>query len=398
MTLGAVVFCLLTVPSLKAGLYSVEEPPRGYKIPRRGVQAMQPQRFVREYLPELIQIPFNTQLEDRPDVRAYRAAREEAEKKRLLEKMNQAERFYLSYDPLRQQYQERKDRLERKHRQGNLTVEDRINLSYYLIRLGEPEKALGVLRDPAAQASGHFMVFANLATTYQLLAGRATTPGDRGRNLGNALVYLNETKRAWPRAWTGWSKEQLDWLKEAEKMQAALVRLRMKEARAEMGQPQPRDGNIPFSNVDPLFPVNFATGDEYEAGKLPSAEKAKLKGNEVALVQQLLTWLPTDSRLYWLLGELLNARGDVDTAAYILDDSVKNRLLSSVPLLRTHRNVLNEAAANRGKKEPGSGWLPSSEQLLLVGGGGGLIIALLVFLQIKEIRRRRQRGTAAPKS
>jgi hypothetical protein len=350
----------------------------------------------------------NAGLDDK--FKKYAAAKDEDERQKALAEMRPEDRGLLSYYQLRRKYQDRRAERERKQRRGGFSVEDRINLSYYYLRLGQPAEALGVLKVPEAQAARHFMVFANLGTAYQVMAGGGS-PKDRARNLGDALLYLREAQGAWPRQWPKWTKDQADWFKEAEKQQIALVRLRLREAvRAGAGSGPATDAP-PFADVDALFPVHFVgEGGKYEAGKLAAAERAKLKGNEVALVQQLLTWLPGDSRLYWLYGELLNAEGDVATAQRILEDCVKNRLLSNVTLLRDHRNVLNEAKVKRpevadllptppsqeaapsdsgNQSGESGGWQPSVGQVVLVGGVGGLVIAVLAYLQIKEIRRRR---------
>ena len=56
----------------------------------------------------------------------------------------------------------------------------------------------------------------------------------------------------------------------------------------------------------PHHPVRFANdGGIYQPGALATAERAKLPPDAIAIVQQLLLWYPTDSRLYWLLGETL---------------------------------------------------------------------------------------------
>src|SRR5262249_9699783 len=61
----------------------------------------------------------------------------------------------------------------------------------------------------------------------------------------------------------------------------------------------------------------------FEVGTLAVAEKAKLPPDALDIVQQLLVWLPDDLRLYWLLGELYNARGgtaNIEAAQLIFTD------------------------------------------------------------------------------
>ena len=40
----------------------------------------------------------------------------------------------------------------------------------------------------------------------------------------------------------------------------------------------------------------------------------------ILIVQQLLIWTPDDYRLYWLLGELLNAQGEPESAKVVFED------------------------------------------------------------------------------
>ena len=59
-----------------------------------------------------------------------------------------------------------------------------------------------------------------------------------------------------------------------------------------------------------------------------------------AIVQQLALWLPNDTRLYWLLAELLNADGQYKEAEKIMDECVgESRKYDSVEL-KEHRRIL----------------------------------------------------------
>jgi hypothetical protein len=402
---AAVVLAVwLFSPSLgRAGLYSTEVPPQGEKIPRKGVHNIAADRFVRDYLPELMWIG-RAILDDifKEFVGLTKAEQERRVQEKTKTMSPDEQGRYLSqykFWLLRRQYIERKEALQRKARQGRLTIEDRIDLSFYLLRLNDSvHAAIGVLKAPEAQASRHFMVYANLASAYMALAENSAKPRDRAENFGYALLYLRQTQEAWPKEWRGWTPEQRDWYGEAEKEEARLVRLRWKEALGQVRQPLP-DGR-PFEKPDDLFSVNFVgESGEFEPGKLAAAERKKLTGKELAIVQQLLTWSPRDSRLYWLLGELVNARGDqaqtdVLTAWRILEDIVQNLKVSNVPLLMKHRHALYEAVAARPAP---TSWLPEFWQWALVGSLGGVIIAFLAYFQIKELRRRRQRAAAERK-
>src|SRR5208282_5247895 len=149
----------------------------------------------------------------------------------------------------RKQYLARRDELQAKARAGRITLQERINLSAYLIRLLQYEEAVRVLEPVAAQERQNFMLFANLATAHQL-AGR----------LDRALAYLEQTKDTWPTTWPGFTKAQLKWFRTAEKYQLELVKLRYRELARSPGRRSAAN-----ENMDQLFhgdkgPVRF-TGE-----------------------------------------------------------------------------------------------------------------------------------------
>jgi hypothetical protein len=279
-----------------------------------------------------------------------------------------------------------------------VTVEDRINLSYFLIRLGQAKDARDILKPLQSKAGPHFMVFSNLATAYQMLADSSPFSQRKGQLIA-AWSALRQAQKLWPKKWPGWTPGQLKWLKQVEQVQQKLIQLRLKD-------PPPKRGE-PFSDVDHLFGFKFV-GKKGQYG--PGPFSISPKKEDVAVVQQLLTWLPQDDRLYWLFGELLNARGDVGLAAQILENCVWSRGITQVPELKKHRAILRQAAKRArpeggppGPKTPppanakeSGDWLPGREQLWLVGGIGVLVIGLFGYLQFREIRRRRQRKTGAP--
>jgi len=282
-----------------------------------------------------------------------------------------------------------------------LTTEETVNLSEYLIRLRQYEEAVQLLTPLAAQERGNFMVLANLGTAHQL-SGR----------LDRALGYLEQVSLAWPKRWPGLSPAQLEWYRLAEKYQLRLVRSRLKESLRQSG----KRASYP-QGLDELFgseqrPVRFvAETGRYEAGKLAAVERAKLPSQALALVQQLLFWLPgatpgmEDTRLYWLLGELYNADGDVAAASQILEKCVWSHRFDA-PDLREHRKIVQAArpapapvAALPSATLPSpatvppdeSSWIPDRRKLLIGGAVAALVIVGLVYLQVREFFRRRRR-------
>ncbi len=230
----------------------------------------------------------------------------------------------------RVRYLERSAALAARERAGEATLKDRIDLSAYLIRLNKATEAIRVLAP--VQEERNFMVKANLATAYQL-----TDLPDR------AVFYQQQALDFWPKTWeelpataNGFNRLQLAWYRRAEKYHLALLQARLREK---------LQGGRPADDVDPLFPRLRLVGPSgrYEAGRVAVASLDELPADAVPLVTQLVLWLPYDDRLYWLLGELLNAHGNVPDAAAILDDVYRNRNYTGSAAVREHRKVLLEA-------------------------------------------------------
>ena len=117
--------------------------------------------------------------------------------------------------------------------------------------------------------------------------------------------------------------KEFEFYAKCEKYQRKLLRLRFRELKKE-----PLTFEKALAHLDPLFepdspppsykPLRFI-GDsgKFEPGKIAEAEKAKLPPDAVEVVEQLLVWMPDDLRLFWLLGDLFNAKGDVDAAKLV---------------------------------------------------------------------------------
>jgi hypothetical protein len=150
-----------------------------------------------------------------------------------------------------------------------------------------------------------------------------------------------------------------------------------------------------------LFNVRFVgDGGQYEAGKLAATQK--LPRNALAVVQQLLVWLPQELGVYWLFAEVLNATGLVEEAAFVLNDLSGPGRDVTAPELREHRRVLEEAVAaqlqakadNPGgpsdaPKDPQK--RPMTDVLATAGVGAlaGMLVMGFIMLQVREVRRRR---------
>jgi hypothetical protein len=239
--------------------------------------------------------------------------------------------------PLHAHYLRRAAELEAKEARGALTLDDRINLGAYYIRLGEFQKAVGLL-EAKAKESRHFLLRANLATAYEL----AGVPE-------RALSYRQLALSSWPAMYPAWDTRQMTFYRRAEQFHLTLLQARQDEARQRPGDTRLR--------LDNLFPrVRFVgPGGEYEAGAIAPAQAAEIPNGATDLVMQLLLWLPFDDRLHWMLGELLNASGDVAGAAAIMRPVIekpqdpKKWQSDAPPELREHYRILAAEAVAQEK-------------------------------------------------
>jgi len=306
----------------------------------------------------------------------------------VLEDLLQIGSPQLPESKMRKGFLAARDHLQAKSRREELTEEEKVNLSGYLVRLRQYQEAVDLLTPVATRDCRNFMIFANLATAEQ-----------QAGQLERAVNHLEQALDVWPQEWQNLNAEQLRWYQQAEKYHLILVRHRWTQTRRS-APAQP--------GLDPLFvkdgqPVRYVgDGGQYEAGKINAVQQAKLPPDAMAIVQQLLIWLPDDTLLYWQFGELLNASGDTASAARVLDDCVWRRRLDA-PDLKQHRQIVTEAAQSKSQEsdlssEPGEqasssasaySWLPDRNKLLVAGTIFALIVVILVYFQVREIRRRR---------
>ncbi|MSR54407.1 MAG: hypothetical protein EXS09_14140 [Gemmataceae bacterium] len=281
-----------------------------------------------------------------------------------------------------------------------LSPEEMAGYAADLIRLSRPDEVLNLLqplaRDPRR---GGFLVYAHLA--------RAHAARGEWRDAADQQQVANQYSE-FPTKFAKLTKEQLAWLKriEREYYRPFLVR-RAEEARG--GRPSELR-----EDVDALFPVSadrkrteepvrfVGENGEYTPGKLAEAERKKLPADALAIVQQMILWHPKDARLYWLLGELYNAEGEIEIAARILDACSFNMGYSNPNLIR-HRQILlfgveeiaaqKKAAREREAEEERQ--LESERQrrfwwILSIGVALGV---LLVYYQGRELIRRVRRSS-----
>ncbi len=236
-------------------------------------------------------------------------------------------------DSERAKYERLLKDLEAKDAAHTLTDIDRADLGGLYIRFRRPRDAARVL---SSGQSNQFLVLCNLAVAEHDLAMQ-----DQDVNrLEEAILTQRHALAAWPDVWTGWSDEQWYFYRRVEKLQLRLLELRFREMRIADGKP------VVWQSVDDLFPGFRMTGPggEYEAGRVAPAAFDALPPDAPWLVRELLMAYPTDPRLYWLFGEILNSCGRVEDAREVLDDLVNVNQLSNIRELVAHRRVLLERA------------------------------------------------------
>jgi hypothetical protein len=202
-----------------------------------------------------------------------------------------------------------------------LTADELADWGGLLIRLGEPQSALQVLRPAARQFPDHFRILANLGTAWQVA-------GD----LPQSAAALEQAVRLAPPE-----------LRPLEQLHLKLVRLRLRE-------PKGADG------LDDLF------------GLRTDRPTVRLPVQDAANLQRLALTLPADARLLWQLAEVAYAFGEVRTAAAMADGCVSEFALAN-PQLRQRRRVWREAVAAAEAKghdgHPRSQWPAKSNRPLI---------------------------------
>jgi tetratricopeptide (TPR) repeat protein len=216
-------------------------------------------------------------------------------------------------------------RLEGLRAEDNLSTRDLVDLGGCYIRLGKYDQAVSVLR---AGDRRNFLILANLAAAYHA----------KGELL-QAAEYQQQALAEWPAVWAGWSDAQLRWNRRVERFYLTLLKHRLGEQRRGGGDP----AEVP--TVDDLFPpVQFVEpGGSYRAGTLPPRMADELPPDAFPIAVQLVLWTPHDNRLYWLLGEVLNARGNVDVAYSILYELYYAREKKRWTELVRHERILKQA-------------------------------------------------------
>lgn len=240
-----------------------------------------------------------------------------------------AQQTQLLAPPFRNKLSERIKALERKEGSGLLGTEDRINLSaYYLLRgdPGDDTQAFGILR---RQKRPHFLLLANQAVLHH-----------RRQEWRQAMDSLNQALRKWPEIYAGWSPERLRFYRRVELFYMNLLASRFGEQRSRGDKPE-------FDNL--FAGVSFEDDQgNLVLGGMARRSRDKLPPDAIAIVRQMMIWLPWDNRLGWLYAMLLNANGHLAAAEKMMS---KLSFSSGYPSrkLRHYHRVIREAVRLRQK-------------------------------------------------
>lgn len=286
----------------------------------------------------------------------------------------------------------------------NWSIGQRLSTEAYLIRRRKLDEAINLITPQQSGERGNFLQTSNLAMAYFL----AQEPQ-------RAIDILMDAISAWPAgidsagalkpvlSEMGWTDIALKFHKDAEKALLKLFRLRLAELR--------RDGKLKApESPDNLFDVKFV-GDtgKFEPARLAAGERAKLPANSLAIVQQLLIWMPDDPRLYWLLGELYNARAEPGSLTGRTKKEEAADLAAALRIfeeLAGYNGLLRVNATKAALEALRSVTLPDADlvddtkptgprrldwQALAIGFGAGALVAFFGYWQFRELRRRRHR-------
>lgn len=339
-------------------------------------------------------------------------------------------------------------RLPENPEDDRMTALDRLNLGVCLLRMRKYPESIEVLKIANRQAPKNFLVTSTLGTAY-LQAGDYLKAGDCLSDAvssawGRSFQDLGPEEKKLAAETMKWNEAPFGWYALCEKYQLRLANERYKESRKD-----PRKGPLTFSKslerLDAIFPLEARPGDppirfvgdsgKFEPGKMAASQKDRLPKNAISVVEQLLVWMPEDIRLYWLLGELLNAHGDIDSAKIVFGELLNKyaakpefqslgkvepmamlpkfmeaypevgarlkALLDYVPPMpvdpgdnppggKKSAGPQPQPSRQPGTDEPGVGPLKLEWEQLLVAFGGGALAGMLALYQIREWRRPRQ--------
>jgi tetratricopeptide (TPR) repeat protein len=274
-------------------------------------------------------------------------------------------------------------RIEERSRARNLPPDEAVALAADLLRVGQVDEAVNRLKPLYDDRDRRG------TRTYPITAALVHAHAARGE-WAHALNYLPDLFDLDPPPARGLTPAQRAWQTRLDREYLPhYLQLRRAEAEASP-RPDPEDEDptplFPLPARDrPADPVRFVNdAGVYEPGALAAAERAKLPPDALAVVQQLLLWFPSDTRLLWLLAELYAADGQLAEAQTILDEAAWSRQYGNRKKLMDHRAAV-AAAVEAARPKPAE--LPISLRTVLIYFGA--VAAAAVVAAVRAASRRR---------
>jgi tetratricopeptide (TPR) repeat protein len=211
----------------------------------------------------------------------------------------------------------------------NASPDETAAVAGYMMRIGEQDKAIALLRPHTHDRRPNYFVFQTLSHIYADMGDwrEALHYYQEGKGLDtempSTIKGLTDAQRNW------WDKLDRDYL-------PLYYKISPKET----------------EDVLPLFPVRFVNdAGVYQPGQLAVSERAKLPEDAIAIVQQFLIWFPRDARLYWLLAELYAASGQFRDAAELFGRCAGTLQYSKHKTMMEHRAAVQPLAAKEKPPE-----------------------------------------------
>jgi tetratricopeptide (TPR) repeat protein len=214
-------------------------------------------------------------------------------------------------------------RIEKLKQIPKASVEDKVALAGYELRVGRHDQAISLLTPLTRDRQPNYFVFQTLSHLYAdggdwKEALRYQQEGQFDTEMPTSIKGLTPVQRGW------WKKLDSDYV-------PALYHIHLRDTELRKGKsPAEIDKLFEMEEVLPLFPVPNTKAPQaqiqfvndagiYHPGQLAASEKAKLPEDAIPIVQQLLLWFPRDARLYWLMAELYAANGQFKNATTFFD-------------------------------------------------------------------------------
>ncbi len=232
-------------------------------------------------------------------------------------------------------------RIERLKQIPKASVEDKVALAGYELRVGRHDQAISLLTPLTRDRQPNYFVFQTLSHLYA-----------DGGDWKEALRYQQEGQfdTEMPPTLKGLTNAQRDWWKKLDSEYVpALYHIHFRDTELRKGKSQAElDRMFETEDVPPLFPLpNSKTPQApvrfvndagiYHPGQLAASEKAKLPEDAIPIVQQLLLWFPRDALLYWLLAELYAANNQFKNATTFFDKCAGPLQFSKRKIMMDHR-------------------------------------------------------------